>query len=46
MEGYPNPGDGDRVLVLDNGGCWLTEIYNAHAMKDGNWSGNSTAVWI
>jgi hypothetical protein len=28
IEGYPNPGDGDRhVLVLDNSNCWLYELY-------------------
>jgi hypothetical protein len=46
IEGYPHPGNGDRhVLVLDNDGCWLYEIYNAHLQKNGDWMGYSTAVW-
>jgi hypothetical protein len=46
IEGYPHPGDGDRhVLVLDNGGCWLYEIDNAHMLKNGDWTGDSTAIW-
>jgi hypothetical protein len=45
IEGYPKPGDGDRhVLVLDNGGCWLYELYHG-AYKDGAWSAGSTAIW-
>jgi hypothetical protein len=46
IEGYPHPGNGDRhVLVLDKDGCWLYELYNATAGKNGAWSANSTAVW-
>ncbi len=46
IEGYPNPGTGDRhVLVLDNGGCWLYELYNAHKLSSTSWSADSTAVW-
>jgi hypothetical protein len=46
IEGYPHPGSGDRhVLVLDKTGCWLYEIYHAHPLKNGSWSGDSTALW-
>ena len=45
IEGYPKPGDGDRhVLVLDNGGCWLYELYHA-SYKNNTWSAGSTAIW-
>ena len=45
IEGYPKPGDGDRhVLVLDNGGCWLYELYQG-VYKNGAWSASSTAIW-
>ena len=45
IEGYPKPGNGDRhVLVLDQGGCWLYELYNAH-LSNGAWSAGSTAIW-
>jgi hypothetical protein len=37
---------GDRhVLVLDNGNCFLYELYNASVNSDGSWSADSTAVW-
>jgi len=37
---------GDRhVLVLDNGNCFLYELYNSSANSDGSWSADSTAVW-
>jgi len=46
IEGYPNPGSGDRhVLVLDQGNCWLYELYYATKSKSGAWSANSTAIW-
>jgi len=46
IEGYPNPGTGDRhVLVLDQGNCWLYELYYAKESKSDNWSANSTAIW-
>lgn len=46
IEGYPNPGTGDRhVLVLEKDGCWLYELYNAHHLKSGAWSADSTAIW-
>ena len=46
IEGYPKPGDGDRhVLVLERGGCWLFELYNASLSDKGVWSANSTAIW-
>ncbi len=45
IEGYPHPENGDRhVLVLDQGGCWLYELYYAH-LNDGNWYAGSTAIW-
>src|SRR5581483_6357990 len=45
IEGYPKPGNGDRhVLVLDQGGCWLYELYRAYT-KNGAWQADSTAVW-
>src|SRR3954471_34890 len=37
---------GDRhVLVLDNGNCFLYELYNASPDSNGSWSADSTAVW-
>jgi len=45
IEGYPHPGGGDRhVLVLDQGGCWLYELYYA-GMKNGVWYAGSSAIW-
>ena len=45
IEGYPKPGNGDRhVLVLDQGGCWLYELYRA-IYKNGNWVADSAAIW-
>jgi hypothetical protein len=45
IEGYPRPGNGDRhVLVLDQGGCWLYELYHAR-ITDGAWSAGSSAIW-
>jgi hypothetical protein len=45
IEGYPNPGSGDRhVLVLERGGCWLYEISNAR-QSSGQWTSNSSAIW-
>jgi len=45
IEGYPKPGNGDRhVLVLDQGGCWLYELYQG-IYKNGGWSASSTAIW-
>jgi cellobiose-specific phosphotransferase system component IIB len=46
IEGYPKPGNGDRhVLVLDRDNCWLYELYDSHALKNGNWDAASAAVW-
>jgi hypothetical protein len=46
IEGYPAPGNGDRhVLVLDQGGCWLYELYNAYRTETGVWFANSAAIW-
>jgi hypothetical protein len=37
---------GDRhVLVLDNGNCFLYELYNSTPNSEGSWSADSTAVW-
>jgi hypothetical protein len=45
IEGYPHPGTGDRhVLVLENGGCWLYELYDAH-YTNSQWSAESMAIW-
>jgi hypothetical protein len=45
IDGYPHPGNGDRhVLVLDQGGCWLYELYYTFN-KNGAWSAGSTAIW-
>jgi hypothetical protein len=45
IEGYPNPGNGDRhVLVLDNNNCWLYELYSASPASAG-WNAGSAAVW-
>jgi hypothetical protein len=45
IEGYPAPGNGDRhVLVLDQGNCWLYELYYA-GMQNGLWYAGSAAIW-
>ena len=45
IEGYPNPGSGDRhVLVLDNANCFLYELYNS-AVSGNSWNAGSGAVW-
>src|SRR5450432_2095953 len=45
IEGYPNPGNGDRhVLVLDKDGCWLYELDRAYP-KNGPWRADSAAIW-
>jgi hypothetical protein len=45
IEGYPNPGTGDRhVLVLDNSNCFLYELYSAYP-QSGLWNADSAAVW-
>jgi hypothetical protein len=46
IEGDPNPGNGDRhSLVLDNGNCFLYELYGAYRNSDGSWNAASAAVW-
>jgi hypothetical protein len=46
IEGYPNPGNGDRhVLVLDRDNWWLYELYSSYPQKNGNWKAGSGAVW-
>jgi hypothetical protein len=46
IEGYPNPGDGDRhVLIIDNANCFLYELYSSYPNKDGSWNADSAAVW-
>jgi hypothetical protein len=45
IDGYPKPCDGDRhALVLDNGGCWLYELGNAH-LTNRNWSADAATVF-
>ena len=46
IEGYPNPGTGDRhVLVLDNSNCFLYELFSSAPNTDGTWNADSAAVW-
>ena len=46
MEGSPNPGDGDRhVLVLDRDNCWLYELGGSYPQGDGTWQAAAGAVW-
>ena len=46
IEGYPQPGDGDRhVLVLDRDNCWLYELDRSFKKQNGNWNADSAAVW-
>ena len=45
IEGYPNPGNGDRhVLVLDNANCFLYELYSSYP-QSASWNAGSGAVW-
>lgn len=45
IEGYPNPGTGDRhVLVLDNANCFLYELYSSYPQAT-VWNADSGAVW-
>jgi hypothetical protein len=45
IEGYPNPGSGDRhVLVLDNVNCFLYELYSSYPQTS-SWNASSAAVW-
>jgi hypothetical protein len=45
IEGYPNPGSGDRhVLVLDNANCFLYELDRSYAQAN-SWNADSAAVW-
>jgi len=45
IEGYPNPGTGDRhVLVLDNSNCFLYELYSSYP-QTASWDAGSGAVW-
>jgi hypothetical protein len=45
IEGYPNPGSGDRhVLVLDNVNCFLYELYSSYPQAS-SWNAASSAVW-
>jgi hypothetical protein len=45
IEGYPNPGSGDRhVLVLDNVNCFLYELYSSYPQAS-SWNAGSAAVW-
>jgi hypothetical protein len=45
IEGYPNPGTGDRhVLVLDSANCFLYELYSSYP-QTASWNADSGAVW-
>jgi hypothetical protein len=45
IEGYPNPGTGDRhVLVLDNSNCFLYEMDRSYP-ETSFWNADSAAVW-
>ncbi len=45
IEGYPNPGSGDRhVLVLDRANCFLYELYGSYP-QTAQWNAGSGAVW-
>lgn len=45
IQGYPNPGNGDRhSVVIDAGGCWLYEMYGAYN-SSGAWSAAEVAIW-
>jgi hypothetical protein len=45
IEGYPNPGNGDRhVLVLDNANCFLYELYSSYPQSS-SWNAGSGAIW-
>jgi hypothetical protein len=45
IEGYPNPGTGDRhVLVLDNSNCFLYELYSSYPQTT-SWNADSAVVW-
>ena len=45
IEGYPNPGTGDRhVLALDNVNCFLYELYSSYPQA-ASWNADSAAVW-
>jgi hypothetical protein len=45
IEGYPNPGSGDRhVLVLDHSNCFLYELYSSYPQST-SWNAGSAAIW-
>ncbi len=45
IEGYPNPGSGDRhVLVLDKSNCFLYELYSSYPQAS-SWNADSGTVW-
>jgi IPT/TIG domain len=45
IEGYPNPGNGDRhVLVLDKSNCFLYELYSSYPQST-SWNADSGTVW-
>ncbi len=45
IEGYPNPGTGDRhVLVIDSANCFLYELYSSYPQSS-SWNAASGAVW-
>jgi hypothetical protein len=45
IEGYPNPGTGDRhVLVLDNSNCFLYELFSSYPQAN-SWNAGSGVIW-
>jgi hypothetical protein len=45
IEGYPNPGTGDRhVLILDTANCFLYEMDSSYPQAS-SWNADSAAVW-
>lgn len=45
VQGYPNPNGTDRhVIVLDQGNCWLYELYNAKRSGT-QWTADDVAIW-
>ncbi len=47
VEGDPSPAPGsDRhVMILDNGNCWLYEMFDSFLQGNGSWNAGTSAVW-
>jgi hypothetical protein len=45
IEGDPNPGGDQHVLVIDQNQCWIYELYLASPAGGGAWNAGSAAVW-